>query len=274
MGNVNMEATQINYRGGSKKMSVEEAIKAGSALPIASEETLGGVKVGSGLSINSETGVLSNNYQLPGNVIVENDIAYPFNTNTDYYIGDFVFYNHTLYRFETDHTAGEWNSEEVAAVKVCDNIVTDFGDGLNRTGNNLSVKLKNNGGLLFDENGAIYCNGSFENIYDFSNSVQIGYVIKNNNKYPLYRGFMTPPFQFFLQENAVYANFMNPAQWSLPIDERAINMKFFTSGDSDITNLLVIDRSSNGGFLHIYKSFNSSAIEITKVMVEYYLIPA
>ena len=28
MGNVHMEATQINYRGGSKKMSVEEAIKA------------------------------------------------------------------------------------------------------------------------------------------------------------------------------------------------------------------------------------------------------
>ena len=27
MGNVHMEATQINYRGGSKKMSVEEAIK-------------------------------------------------------------------------------------------------------------------------------------------------------------------------------------------------------------------------------------------------------
>lgn len=28
MGNVHMEATQINYRGGIKKMDVEEAIKA------------------------------------------------------------------------------------------------------------------------------------------------------------------------------------------------------------------------------------------------------
>lgn len=59
MGNVHMEATQINYRGGDEKMSVEEAIKkAGGALPIASAETLGGVKVGEGLSI-TENGVLS-----------------------------------------------------------------------------------------------------------------------------------------------------------------------------------------------------------------------
>ena len=39
MGNVNMEARQIHYRGGDKPMSVEEAIKeAGSTyvLPIAS----------------------------------------------------------------------------------------------------------------------------------------------------------------------------------------------------------------------------------------------
>lgn len=61
MGNVNMEARQIHYRGGEKPMSVEEAIKeAGSTyvLPIASAETLGGIKVGSNLSID-ENGVLS-----------------------------------------------------------------------------------------------------------------------------------------------------------------------------------------------------------------------
>ena len=52
MGNVYMEATQINYRGGSKKMNVEEAIKeAGTAyeLPEATPETLGGVMIGDGL---------------------------------------------------------------------------------------------------------------------------------------------------------------------------------------------------------------------------------
>lgn len=60
MGNVHMEATQINYRGGDKKMSVAEAIKeagSGYVLPTASAETLGGVKVGSNLSIAG--GVLS-----------------------------------------------------------------------------------------------------------------------------------------------------------------------------------------------------------------------
>lgn len=62
MGNVRMEARQINYRGGESITNVEEAIKnAGSTyeLPIAGEDTLGGVKVGTGLSIDSETGVLS-----------------------------------------------------------------------------------------------------------------------------------------------------------------------------------------------------------------------
>lgn len=67
MGNVHMEASQVNYRGGDTKMSVEEAIKAGSSytLPIAGAETLGGVKIGSGLAINSETGVVSADSQLP-----------------------------------------------------------------------------------------------------------------------------------------------------------------------------------------------------------------
>lgn len=67
MGNVRMEARQINYRGGETPMNVEDAIKnAGSTyeLPTASADTLGGVKVGSGLSI--EDGVLSaNGYTLP-----------------------------------------------------------------------------------------------------------------------------------------------------------------------------------------------------------------
>ena len=66
MGNVHMEASQINYRGGETKMSVEEAIKAGSSytLPIASAETLGGVKIGSGISI-AEGGAISADAQLP-----------------------------------------------------------------------------------------------------------------------------------------------------------------------------------------------------------------
>ena len=66
MGNVHMEASQINYRGGETKMSVEEAIKAGSSyeLPIASAATLGGVKIGTGITI-AEGGAISADAQLP-----------------------------------------------------------------------------------------------------------------------------------------------------------------------------------------------------------------
>ena len=69
MGNVNMEARQVHYRGGEKPMTVEEALKeAGSSyvLPVASAETLGGVKVGDNLTIE-EDGTLNTNdpYELP-----------------------------------------------------------------------------------------------------------------------------------------------------------------------------------------------------------------
>lgn len=70
MGNVHMEASQVNYRGGETKMSVEEAIRTGMQpyeLPTASASTLGGIKVGTNLSID-ENGVLSasgSTYTLP-----------------------------------------------------------------------------------------------------------------------------------------------------------------------------------------------------------------
>lgn len=86
MGNVNMEARQIHYRGGEKPMSVEEAIKkAGSSyvLPIAASDTLGGIKVGDNLDIE-EDGTLNAAapYTLPaataetlGGVKVGDDLA-------------------------------------------------------------------------------------------------------------------------------------------------------------------------------------------------------
>lgn len=72
MGNLYMEASQINYRGGETKMSVEEAIKAGSSyeLPIASAETLGGVKIGAGITI-AEGGAISADAQLPADPVAD-----------------------------------------------------------------------------------------------------------------------------------------------------------------------------------------------------------
>ena len=120
MGNVHMEASQINYRGGAKKMSVEEALKEGSG------------------SIASEI------------------IAPEFSATAQYLTGDLVFYEDTLYRFETDHDPGEWDSTEVMASNIAENLVMFPGDGLQRTIHEFSVKLKAEGGLHFDANGAIY----------------------------------------------------------------------------------------------------------------------
>lgn len=120
-------------------------------LPIASTTQLGGVKVGSGLSINAETGALS----LANDVIKQDDIALPFDANSAYLAGDFCYYNGTLYRCETDHS-GAWDANDFFAVRVCDSIISEFGDGLQRMSNEVYVKLKSDGGLHFDGNGAIY----------------------------------------------------------------------------------------------------------------------
>ena len=91
--------------------------------------------------------------ELPANVIVEDDVAYQFSTTTSYLAGSFVYKDNQLYRFDVDHAAGDWNSEEVTAVRISDSIISEFGDGLQRTGNEVYVKL--GAGLTFDANGAI-----------------------------------------------------------------------------------------------------------------------
>ena len=99
MGNVHMEATQINYRGGSKKMSVEEAIKnAGSEIT------------------PEEKAWIDTIPELASQEI----IAPEFDAEEGVYaVGDLVIYQGGLYQFTTAHeTAGAWNPEEVAAVKV------------------------------------------------------------------------------------------------------------------------------------------------------------
>lgn len=96
--------------------------------------------------------------ELPANVIVEDDVAYQFSTTTSYLAGSFVYKDNQLYRFDVDHAAGAWNSEEVTAVRISDSIISEFGDGLQRTGNEVYVKLKSGGGLEFDTEGALYTN--------------------------------------------------------------------------------------------------------------------
>ena len=120
MGNVMMEASQINYRGGETKMSVEQALKetSGEAAAIAALQAAVG---------NLQTGKAD----LPV-------IAPEFDAETGVYaVGDLVMYQGKLYEFTTAHeTAGDWNSTEVTEKTVSDEI-----DSLKSGLTNLDVSI-------------------------------------------------------------------------------------------------------------------------------------
>lgn len=103
MGNLYMEASQINYRGGEKKMSVEEALKntSGEAAAIA---------------------------QLQQDVIDLNDvkankitIAPAFSAEASYDPGDLVYYNGLTYRCVNAHE-GEWDADDFAATTIANEL--------------------------------------------------------------------------------------------------------------------------------------------------------
>ena len=99
MGNVNMEARQVHYRGGDKPMSVEDALKstAGEAAAIAQLQT--DVVNLSGAKANQIT------------------IAPFFSAEASYSVGDLVYYNGLSYRCTTDHS-GEWNAEHFTVTTI------------------------------------------------------------------------------------------------------------------------------------------------------------
>ena len=103
MGNVNMEASQINYRGGEKKMSVEEALKntSGEAAAIAQLQT-------DVLNLNS-------------NKANQITIAPFFSAEASYDPGDLVYYNGLSYRCVNAHE-GEWDADDFAATTVANEL--------------------------------------------------------------------------------------------------------------------------------------------------------
>lgn len=109
MGNVHMEATQINYRGGASKMNVEDAIK--SAIELTPEQKTNINKIPT-----IEAAVATKTDQTV--------IAPEFDSESGIYaIGDLVMYEGKLYEFTSAHeTAGDWNSEEVTEKTVADEI--------------------------------------------------------------------------------------------------------------------------------------------------------
>lgn len=107
MGNVHMEATQINYRGGSKKMSVEEALKA------------------AGTEITPEEKTWIDSIPTLASGKADNDVIAPeFDSEEGVYaIGDLVMHEGKLYEFTAAHeTAGDWDSTEVTEKTVADEL--------------------------------------------------------------------------------------------------------------------------------------------------------
>lgn len=111
MGNVHMEATQINFRGGASKMNVEEAIK--SAIELTPEQKTNINKIPT-----IEAAVATKTDQTV--------IAPEFDAEAGTYaIGDMVMHEGKLYEFTSAHeTAGDWNAEEVSEKTVSDEIDT------------------------------------------------------------------------------------------------------------------------------------------------------
>lgn len=125
MGNVHMEATQINYRGGSKKMSVEEAIKAAGTEITPEEKTW----------IDSIPALTSSN----AGKTDQDVIAPEFDSEAGVYaVGNKVMYDGKLYEFTTAHeTPGDWDSSEVSETTVADEL-NSLESGLTNVENNIA----------------------------------------------------------------------------------------------------------------------------------------
>lgn len=105
MGNVYMEAKDINYRGGNKKMSVEEALKntSGEAAAIA--------------QLQQDVSDLND---IKANKIT---IAPTFSAEASYDPGDLVYYNGLTYRCVNAHE-GEWDADDFAATTIANELST------------------------------------------------------------------------------------------------------------------------------------------------------
>lgn len=110
MGNVNMEAKDVHYRGGNKPMSVEEAIKAAGTEITPEEKTW----------IDSIPALTTSN----AGKTDQDVIAPEFDAEAGVYaVGDKVMYEGKLYNFTTAHeTPGDWDSTEVSETSVADEL--------------------------------------------------------------------------------------------------------------------------------------------------------
>lgn len=127
--------------------------------------------------------------------MVEN-LAKPFSTLTDYYIGDYVIYNGVLYQFTSNHSAGAWNSDEVSQRTAMNDIgeiknnlinfnsfdmLPEFGSFADRTTNGITYTW-NHDKSECDVNGSAT---NFANCVFYSNTSALPSEIVPGKKYQI-----------------------------------------------------------------------------------------
>ena len=150
MGNVHMEATQINYREGGKKMSVAQAIKNAGSEITPEEKTW----------IDSIPALTTSN----AGKTDQDVIAPEFDAESGVYaVGDKVMYDGKLYKFTTAHeTPGDWDSTEVSETTV-DNELSSLESDLSMLVG-ISVKEKSTGGVSGNVIFTLTNNGKYSGI--------------------------------------------------------------------------------------------------------------
>lgn len=108
----------------------------GYVLPTASDETLGGVKVGNGLSINPETGVLSNNNPTPYTPVSYSTTEQA--TGQKWIDGKDIYFKTVELAEELTITSQTWTSTGVSGSDIS-TIINAFGNDANGSFFNLNA---------------------------------------------------------------------------------------------------------------------------------------
>lgn len=95
----------------------------GYVLPAATASRLGGVKIGSGISVENDGTISASGASADS--AKRSDIATEFSDATAYTAGCFVYHEGTLYQFNADHAAGAWDPTDVVAANVTDQVVSN-----------------------------------------------------------------------------------------------------------------------------------------------------
>lgn len=93
---------------------------------------------------NDINNINNNITDIENQMISKEIIANEFSNGINYSVGDYVFYNNQLYKFISNHSAGEWNGTDVVVatlsseLKNTTNDINNLSSDLDETNNNLS----------------------------------------------------------------------------------------------------------------------------------------